>query len=211
MRLTPNRFALALALLAVRGSGPAARVAAGAGQAAGQSAPPRPRCSANSATGAPTRRRPAARRSASRWRSRPRRWTTRRTAAPRPTRSIMFISTRPAEKVSNEISVLVTAIRSSRTPRPPSPSAARTSRMYTQNDGAWVKNAAEEAKLIDAMRKGADVVIKATTSARHPDHRHVLAQGHCRRRSIGPRRSASESVCPHGGIRAWRAALQRAH
>ena len=41
-----------------------------------------------SATGAPIRRRPAARRSASRWRSRPRRSTTRRTAAPRPTRSI---------------------------------------------------------------------------------------------------------------------------
>ena len=36
--------------------------------------------------------------------------------------------------------------------------------MYTQNDGAWVKNAAEEAKLLDTMRKGADVVIKATTS-----------------------------------------------
>jgi hypothetical protein len=36
--------------------------------------------------------------------------------------------------------------------------------MYTQNDGAWVKNAAEEAKLLDAMRKSADVAIKATTS-----------------------------------------------
>ena len=36
--------------------------------------------------------------------------------------------------------------------------------MYTQNDGAWVKNAAEEAKMIEAMRKGADVVIKATSS-----------------------------------------------
>ena len=36
--------------------------------------------------------------------------------------------------------------------------------MYTQNDGAWVKNAAEEAKLVDAMRKGADLVVKATTS-----------------------------------------------
>ena len=51
--------------------------------------------------------------------------------------------------------------------------------MYTQNDGAWVKNAAEEAKMLDTMRKGADVVIKATDLARHPDHRHVLAQGHC--------------------------------
>ena len=36
--------------------------------------------------------------------------------------------------------------------------------MYTQNDGAWVKNAPEEAQLVDAMRKGADLVIKATTS-----------------------------------------------
>ena len=36
--------------------------------------------------------------------------------------------------------------------------------MYTQNDGAWVKNAAEEAKMIETMRKGADMVIKATTS-----------------------------------------------
>ena len=33
--------------------------------------------------------------------------------------------------------------------------------MYTQNDGAWVKNAAEEAQLVDAMRKGADVVVKS--------------------------------------------------
>jgi len=36
--------------------------------------------------------------------------------------------------------------------------------MYTQNDGAWVKNAAEEPKLIDAMRKGGDVTIKGTSS-----------------------------------------------
>ena len=36
--------------------------------------------------------------------------------------------------------------------------------MYTQNDGAWVKNAADEARMVEAMRKGADVVVKATTS-----------------------------------------------
>jgi invasion protein IalB len=33
--------------------------------------------------------------------------------------------------------------------------------MYTQNDGAWVKNAAEEAQMVDAMRKGADLVVKS--------------------------------------------------
>ena len=33
--------------------------------------------------------------------------------------------------------------------------------MYTQNDGAWVKNAAEEAQMVETMRKGADLVIKS--------------------------------------------------
>ena len=36
--------------------------------------------------------------------------------------------------------------------------------MYTQNDGAWVKNAAEEAKMLDTMRKSTDAVVKATSS-----------------------------------------------
>ena len=36
--------------------------------------------------------------------------------------------------------------------------------MYTQNDGAWVKNAAEEAQMVDAMRKGADLVIKGVSA-----------------------------------------------
>ena len=33
--------------------------------------------------------------------------------------------------------------------------------MYTQNDGAWVKNAAEEAQMVDAMRKGSELVVKS--------------------------------------------------
>ena len=36
--------------------------------------------------------------------------------------------------------------------------------MYTQKDGAWIKNVTEEARLIDAMRKGADLTIKGTSS-----------------------------------------------
>src|SRR5262249_26373064 len=35
--------------------------------------------------------------------------------------------------------------------------------MYTQNDGAWIKNVAEEARMVDAMRKGADLTIKGTS------------------------------------------------
>ena len=36
--------------------------------------------------------------------------------------------------------------------------------LYTQNDGAWVKNAAEEPQMVDAMRKGADLVVKSISS-----------------------------------------------
>ncbi len=36
--------------------------------------------------------------------------------------------------------------------------------MYTQNDGAWVKNAAEEAQMVEALRKGADLVVKSESA-----------------------------------------------
>jgi invasion protein IalB len=35
--------------------------------------------------------------------------------------------------------------------------------MYTQNDGAWIKNVAEEARMLDAMRKGSDLTVKGTS------------------------------------------------
>ena len=76
----------------------------------------------------------------------------------------MFISTRPTEKVSNEVSVLVTGYVFKPNSEASVTVGGANFPMYTQNDGAWVKNAAEEAKLLDTMRKGADVVIKATSS-----------------------------------------------
>jgi hypothetical protein len=35
--------------------------------------------------------------------------------------------------------------------------------MYTQKDGAWIKNVAEEARMIEAMRKGADLTVKGVS------------------------------------------------
>jgi invasion protein IalB len=35
--------------------------------------------------------------------------------------------------------------------------------MYTQSDGAWIKNVNEEARMIDAMRKGGDLTVKGTS------------------------------------------------
>ena len=76
----------------------------------------------------------------------------------------LFISTRPAEKVNNEISVLVTGYAFKPNSEAGVAIGGTNFAMYTQNDGAWVKNAAEESKMLDTMRSGSDMVIKATTS-----------------------------------------------
>ena len=36
--------------------------------------------------------------------------------------------------------------------------------MYTQNDGAWVKNAAEEPQMVEIMRRGSDFVVKSESA-----------------------------------------------
>jgi hypothetical protein len=74
-----------------------------------------------------------------------------------------FVSTRPSEKVKNEVSVIVgypqraghdaTALI-----------GTSTYVMYTQNDGAWVKNAAEEGQMIETMRRGSDLVVKSESA-----------------------------------------------
>jgi hypothetical protein len=70
----------------------------------------------------------------------------------------IFVSTRPAENVRNEVSIVVGY------PFKPGFEASadigsNKYAMYTQADGAWVKNPAEEARMVEAMRKGADLVI----------------------------------------------------
>jgi hypothetical protein len=69
-----------------------------------------------------------------------------------------FVSTRPTENVRNEISIVMGY--------PVKPGSEATVdigsakyAMYTQADGAWIKNAAEEARMIDAMRRGSDMVV----------------------------------------------------
>ena len=75
----------------------------------------------------------------------------------------LFVSTRPTEKVKNEFSAIVGY------PQKPGAEASAaigstTFAMYTQGDGAWVKNAAEEGQLVDAMRRGADLVVKSESA-----------------------------------------------
>ena len=74
-----------------------------------------------------------------------------------------FISTRPAEKVVNEVSIMIGYAL-----KPGSESTLEVGgaayAMYTQGDGLWIKNAAEEERMVDAMRKAADVTVKGVSS-----------------------------------------------
>jgi hypothetical protein len=74
-----------------------------------------------------------------------------------------FISTRPAEKVSNEVSIMI-----GYAVKPGSESTVEVGganyAMYTQGDGLWIKNAAEEERMVEAMRKSADIVVKGMSS-----------------------------------------------
>jgi hypothetical protein len=77
--------------------------------------------------------------------------------------SYMFISSRPADKVTNEVSIIIGY--------PFKPSTEATAEvgstsfaLYTQQDGAWIKNAAEEAHMIEAMRAGQSAVVKGVSA-----------------------------------------------
>ena len=76
--------------------------------------------------------------------------------------SYVFVSTRPAEKVKNEVSVIVGYKQKAGVDATASIGSANYV-MYTLDEGAWVKNAAEEAQMVNAMRKGEDLVIKSVS------------------------------------------------
>jgi hypothetical protein len=76
--------------------------------------------------------------------------------------SYIFVSTRPADNVKNEVSVIIGYPFKTSSDATAEVGAVKFA-MYTQNDGAWIKNVAEEARMVDAMRKGADLTVKGTS------------------------------------------------
>ena len=74
-----------------------------------------------------------------------------------------FVSTRPAENVHNEVSAIMGYQL-----KPDSEVNVEIGNnkfvMYTKADGAWISNAAEEARMVETMRKGADIVITGTSA-----------------------------------------------
>jgi hypothetical protein len=75
----------------------------------------------------------------------------------------LFISTRPADKVTNEVSIIIGYPF-----KPGSEASAQIGStsfaLYTQQDGAWIKNAAEEAQMVDAMRAGETAIVKGVSA-----------------------------------------------
>jgi hypothetical protein len=74
-----------------------------------------------------------------------------------------FVSTRPSEKVVNEVSIMIGYAL-----KPGSESTLEVGgavyAMYTQGDGLWIKNAAEEERMVEAMRRAPDAVVKGVSA-----------------------------------------------
>ena len=75
----------------------------------------------------------------------------------------VFVSTRPAEKVSNEVSVSIGYHLKPGSEGSLEVGSAKYA-MYTQGDGLWIKNAAEEAQMVEALKRGADVTVKGVSA-----------------------------------------------
>lgn len=75
----------------------------------------------------------------------------------------MFIASRPTEKVKDEVSIVI-GYGFKPSAEASLDVAGAQFAMYTQNDGAWIKNAADETRLVEALRRGTDAVIKGTSA-----------------------------------------------
>jgi hypothetical protein len=75
----------------------------------------------------------------------------------------IFISTRPADQVKDEVSLIIGYTFKDKSNATVEVGSTKFN-LYTEKDGAWISNAADEARLIDAMRKGSELVVKGTSA-----------------------------------------------
>jgi invasion protein IalB len=74
----------------------------------------------------------------------------------------LFISTRTGDNVRNEFSVLL-GFPLKEDADPSLSVGSDTFALYARQTGAWIRNVAEESRLIDTMRKGKDLTMKSTS------------------------------------------------
>lgn len=75
----------------------------------------------------------------------------------------MFVTTRPADKVANEVSIEIGYPFKSGS-EASAQVGTTTFALYTQGDGAWIKNKAEESHMVEAMRQGDNAMVKGESS-----------------------------------------------
>jgi hypothetical protein len=75
----------------------------------------------------------------------------------------LFISARPADKVSNEVSVIIGYLFKPKSDANLEVGSASFA-LATKQDGAWIKNPAEETDLVEAMRKAQNAVLKGVSA-----------------------------------------------
>lgn len=74
----------------------------------------------------------------------------------------VFVSTRPAENVQNEVSVIIGYAFKPNADAILEIGSAKFA-MQTQNDGGWLKNAGDETRMVDAMRRSPELVVKGVS------------------------------------------------
>lgn len=78
----------------------------------------------------------------------------------------LFITHRPGQNVRNEISVMIGyafKANSNATIEVVSSAGTRRFTLFTRDQGAWLQNAAEEAQLVEAMRRGREMRVRGTS------------------------------------------------
>lgn len=73
-----------------------------------------------------------------------------------------FVTSRPGQGVKNEVSVVIGYPFGAES-RASAQVGSDSFTLFTKDDGAWVENAAEESRLVAAMRAGATMIVKGTS------------------------------------------------
>ncbi|MBX6426290.1 MAG: hypothetical protein IRZ09_10275 [Variibacter sp.] len=75
----------------------------------------------------------------------------------------LFVSTRPAENVRDEVSIIIGYPLRRGSDVAVEIGEAKFELM-TQDDNAWVKNPADEPRLVEAMRKGSEMIVRGVSA-----------------------------------------------
>jgi hypothetical protein len=73
-----------------------------------------------------------------------------------------MVSTRPADRINNEVSVLV-GYPLKQDSKVTVDIDGKSFSMFTKEDGAWVENISDESVLVDALKAGSKMVVKGTS------------------------------------------------